>query len=461
MSNVKPDVEHCTGAGTGTGPSGPLEEEVGVRPRGSARVRRTRRWAREKGARGQRRREVLRATAPGAFPPLPFAPGRSSPCPAGGGVRPGLARRGRHCLPALPGSRRARVGRHPCLLVVGLRSLTGSSRPLRLARALRAEELLMGGLAPPPRLERAERDYRGLVKWNGEEQKKVRTLFVSGLPVDIKPRELYLLFRPFKGYEGSLIKLTSRQGIRFDPDNPQTLRLEFAKANTKMAKSKLIATPNPTNVHPALGAHLIARDPYDLMGAALIPASPEAWAPYPLYTTELAPAISHTTLTYPAATAAAAATLHAQIPGGRGGGRDPSLSALIYKDEKLTVTQDLPVNDGKPHIVHFQYEVTEVKVSSWDAVLSSQSLFIEIPDGLLADGSKEGLLALLEFAEEKMKVNYVFICFRKGREDRAPLLKTFSFLGFEIVRPGHPCVPSRPDVMFMVYPLDQNLSDED
>ncbi|XP_058429282.1 RNA-binding protein with multiple splicing 2 isoform X3 [Marmota monax] len=131
-------------------------------------------------------------------------------------------------------------------------------------------------------------------------EEEVRTLFVSGLPVDIKPRELYLLFRPFKG-------------IRFDPENPQTLRLEFAKANTKMAKSKLMATPNPTSVHPALGAHFIARDPYDLMGAALIPASPEAWAPYPLYTTELTPAISHAAFTYPAATAAAAAALHAQV----------------------------------------------------------------------------------------------------------------------------------------------------
>uniref|UniRef100_A0A8C2W5I9 RNA binding protein, mRNA processing factor 2 n=2 Tax=Chinchilla lanigera TaxID=34839 RepID=A0A8C2W5I9_CHILA len=160
----------------------------------------------------------------------------------------------------------------------------------------------------------------------------VRTLFVSGLPVDIKPRELYLLFRPFKGYEGSLIKLTSRQpvgfvifdsragaeaaknalnGIRFDPENPQTLRLEFAKANTKMAKSKLMATPNPSSIHPALGAHFITRDPYDLMGAALIPASPEAWAPYPLYSTELTPAISHGAFAYPAATAAA--TLHAQM----------------------------------------------------------------------------------------------------------------------------------------------------
>ena len=92
------------------------------------------------------------------------------------------------------------------------------------------------------------------------EEEEVRTLWVSGFPVDIKPRQLDLVFRPFKGYESSLITLRSRQpvcfvafdcwagaaaaknalnGICFDAENPQSLRLEFAKANTKMAKNKL------------------------------------------------------------------------------------------------------------------------------------------------------------------------------------------------------------------------------
>ncbi|XP_030919713.1 RNA-binding protein with multiple splicing [Geospiza fortis] len=159
--------------------------------------------------------------------------------------------------------------------------------------------------------------------------KQVRTLFVSGLPLDIKPRELYLLFRPFKGYEGSLIKLTSKQpvgfvsfdsrseaeaaknalnGIRFDPEIPQTLRLEFAKANTKMAKNKLVGTPNPTTPLPTAVPQFIAREPYELTVPALYPSSPEVWGPYPLYPAELAPALPPPAFTYPA-------SLHAQCAG--------------------------------------------------------------------------------------------------------------------------------------------------
>uniref|UniRef100_A0A8B9YR52 RNA binding protein, mRNA processing factor n=1 Tax=Bos mutus grunniens TaxID=30521 RepID=A0A8B9YR52_BOSMU len=158
------------------------------------------------------------------------------------------------------------------------------------------------------------------------QRRRVRTLFVSGLPLDIKPRELYLLFRPFKGYEGSLIKLTSKQpvgfvsfdsrseaeaaknalnGIRFDPEIPQTLRLEFAKANTKMAKNKLVGTPNPSTPLPNTVPQFIAREPYELTVPALYPSSPEVWAPYPLYPADLAPALPPPAFTYPA-------SLHAQ-----------------------------------------------------------------------------------------------------------------------------------------------------
>merc|ERR1711988_1989822 len=121
---------------------------------------------------------------------------------------------------------------------------------------------------------------------SGEEE--VRTLFVSGLPMDTKPRELYLLFRAYEGYEGSLLKVTSKngktsspvgfvtfstragaesakqdlqQGVRFDPDLPQTIRLEFAKSNTKVSKPKQVVNPassisQPPLVHPLTGQAL-------------------------------------------------------------------------------------------------------------------------------------------------------------------------------------------------------------
>ncbi|XP_068245326.1 protein couch potato-like isoform X8 [Palaemon carinicauda] len=167
------------------------------------------------------------------------------------------------------------------------------------------------------------------------EDEQVRTLFVSGLPMDAKPRELYLLFRAYEGYEGSLLKVTSKngktaspvgfvtfstragaeaakqdlqQGVRFDPDMPQTIRLEFAKSNTKVSKPKQqsppAAAPHPTLVHPFTGQ----------LNHAFFPGAPDVWPPHPLaYTAEL-----------PGAAAAAAAglqhhpalfpALHAQVP---------------------------------------------------------------------------------------------------------------------------------------------------
>jgi len=133
---------------------------------------------------------------------------------------------------------------------------------------------------------------------SGEEE--VRTLFVSGLPMDTKPRELYLLFRAYEGYEGSLLKVTSKngktsspvgfvtfntragaeaakqdlqQGVRFDPDLPQTIRLEFAKSNTKVSKPKQ-PSPSSAAAAAAAAAAVSQHSPlvHPLTGQALSPA---------------------------------------------------------------------------------------------------------------------------------------------------------------------------------------------
>ncbi|KAF4081088.1 hypothetical protein AMELA_G00157550 [Ameiurus melas] len=154
------------------------------------------------------------------------------------------------------------------------------------------------------------------------------------------------------------------------------------------------------------------------------------------------------------------ASLVAKIPSGRGTGRDLSLSVPLHKDDRLTVTRSGAVS-GNPSILHFQYKLNERRFSCWDTVLATNCLYLEIPSGALPEGSKEGLTSLLEFAEESLKVSYVFLWFYKTREDRLLITKTFHYMGFEVVKPGHPLVPTRPDLFFMVYSMDSSSSDEE
>ncbi|XVE87083.1 hypothetical protein DITRI_Ditri18aG0087900 [Diplodiscus trichospermus] len=91
----------------------------------------------------------------------------------------------------------------------------------------------------------------------------VRTLFVAGLPEDIKPREIYNLFREFPGYESSHLRnpntsqnsqpfafavfsdqqsayaaMQALNGMVFDLEKESTLFIDFAKSNSRSKRPR-------------------------------------------------------------------------------------------------------------------------------------------------------------------------------------------------------------------------------
>jgi hypothetical protein len=89
---------------------------------------------------------------------------------------------------------------------------------------------------------------------------EVRTLFVAGLPEDIKPREIYNLFREFAGYESSHLRTDKAQpfafavfvdqhsataamhalnGTIFDLEKNSTLFVDLAKSNSRSKRSRI------------------------------------------------------------------------------------------------------------------------------------------------------------------------------------------------------------------------------
>jgi len=84
-----------------------------------------------------------------------------------------------------------------------------------------------------------------------------------------------------------------------------------------------------------------------------------------------------------------------------------------------------------------------------------------MPDGF-PDGSREALVALLEFAQETLDCSHVLVCFNKARDDRARLVRMFMFMGFNVLAPGHELSRIEtndlwtldPNDMLMVYVVD-------
>lgn len=102
-------------------------------------------------------------------------------------------------------------------------------------------------------------------------------------------------------------------------------------------------------------------------------------------------------------------------------------------------------------LVSFKCPLSEEKEVEWKTLLVNGVLYVDIPSSMLPEGSRDSLISLLEFAEEKLECEKVFVCFKKDRTDRAALMRVFMFLGFTVVSPESKQVPQNSDIMSMVY----------
>ncbi|OWR46254.1 ornithine decarboxylase antizyme 1 [Danaus plexippus plexippus] len=87
-----------------------------------------------------------------------------------------------------------------------------------------------------------------------------------------------------------------------------------------------------------------------------------------------------------------------------------------------------------------------------EEVVKQKSMYLRVPS-VLSAGSKDSFVMLLDFAEERLGCSNCIICVSKNRSDRSTLLRTFMFMGFQILPPNSHQMDGieHPDYLFLNY----------
>jgi ornithine decarboxylase antizyme 1 len=101
----------------------------------------------------------------------------------------------------------------------------------------------------------------------------------------------------------------------------------------------------------------------------------------------------------------------------------------------------------------FNNNSTEHSDVHWDAILWHENLYLQVPNGVFLERSKEAFVSLLEFAEEELSCSHIIVCFNKNRNERNTLMRMFMFFGFVALPPNHALSPAdaSEDVLYMAY----------
>jgi ornithine decarboxylase antizyme 1 len=112
--------------------------------------------------------------------------------------------------------------------------------------------------------------------------------------------------------------------------------------------------------------------------------------------------------------------------------QNDDVQSLYSTDDCKEILREILQHENPVHIA-IKLHVTENTFTKWECVLNpvNNILYVAIPEVFPPAMSKQTILSLLEFAEDKLDVDAVVLCLRKNHPDRKILLESFLFMGLE------------------------------
>lgn len=133
---------------------------------------------------------------------------------------------------------------------------------------------------------------------------------------------------------------------------------------------------------------------------------------------------------------------------------EPNNRTAIVSHNRVVGAELVKLSRQQPTRLAFVLELTATRDWRWEGVLWRGRLYLEVPSRLVQTGSKEGFVALLEYAEEELQCSHVVLALSKERPDRADVVRTFMFLGFSVLPPGHELIPANSHNLFLACSLE-------
>jgi len=119
---------------------------------------------------------------------------------------------------------------------------------------------------------------------------------------------------------------------------------------------------------------------------------------------------------------------------------DGEMIMLSEEGERVNVEQIVSTSKKRAVQITFKLQIARDSEVAWESILFQEVLYIRIEANNPAI-SKMGFLGIMEYAEDVMAVSHVIVCFDKNNPIRQLLVRTFMYIGFAPISPGHKLIP--------------------